>query len=234
MKEETYLRSNSGYIYKKKKKLCGSDEIILNELRNRRWSTSFHPGWVQAGGALTPGAYLRAAGGEEKGKKWGEGDLASSAQTPGGFRSSCQHYLMLRPRSIPSPYPERAVTRWLVAAAAAAASSLQLPFQCVWACWQRMENPVRVNMNKDKNKRKHIAPKQTGRQREEVRTMVGTCIFTDAECINTSRTSIGTLVLLMFLKCCSLMISVFSLAGYRKLPEWTWMIYSTCQADAHN
>lgn len=61
---------------------------------------------------------------EKKKKKRGKGDLVSSAQTPGGFRSSCQHYLMLRPRSIPSLHPERAVTWWLVAAAA---GCLQLP-----------------------------------------------------------------------------------------------------------
>lgn len=58
----------------------------------------------------------------------GKGDLASLVKTPGGFRSSCQHYLTLQPRCIPSLYAKRAVTWWLVGVVA---GSLQLSFQFV-------------------------------------------------------------------------------------------------------
>lgn len=85
-----------------------------------RHSSWMSPGWR----SIDPRGLFTSRMRRKKKKKRGKGDLVSSAQTPGGFRSSCQHYLMLRPRSIPSLHPERAVTWRLVAAAA---GCLQLP-----------------------------------------------------------------------------------------------------------
>lgn len=116
------------------------------------------PGWWSA----DPWGFFTS----HRGRKMRKGDLASLVYTPGGFRSSCQHYLMLRPRRIPPLHPQGAVTRWLVAVAA---GSLQLSLQFVWACWQCLESPVRVEMDKDMHRSgnyENVSDMQTDRYAE--------------------------------------------------------------------